>query len=413
MKILHVNTYDFFGGAARAANRLHYALLKNGIDSQMLVQNKTTDDPTIISINNTKVDKIFTFLRHLSDDFYLRLYSEKKVLFSPATSSFGNVVDKINNIDADIIHLHWICGSFISVEDISKINKPIVWSLHDNWAFTGGCHIKWDCNKYLDCCKSCPQLNSLNDKDISYNVFMRKVKIYNKLSNLTIIGLSRWMMKSAKESKLLGNKDIVNLPNLIDINKYKPFDKSVARELLNLPKNATLVMFGAINPLSDKNKGYHHILKSLKNVKSNVELVVFGSSKNNNDFNFKTHYLGNLYDDYSLNLLYNAADVFLVPSLQENLSNVIMESMACGTPVVSFNVGGNSDLILHKDTGYLSMPYDCSDFSDGIDWVIQNNKNNAISKKCVNYIKSYFCESVVVKDYIALYMSIINPNTNF
>lgn len=408
MKILHINTYDFFGGAARAANRLHYALLKNGIDSQMLVQNKTTDDPSIISINSSKIDKIFTLFRHLSDDYYMRSYKKPDVLFSPATSSLGNVIEKVNALNPDIVHLHWICGSFISIEDLSKIKKPIVWSLHDNWAFTGGCHVKWDCNSFENECNSCPRLNSNTYKDLSYYTFLRKKKTFDNLKSLKIIGLSSWMAENAKKSSLLRNKDIVNIPNLIDTNIFKPIGKKIARNILNLPIDAKIIAFGAVYSTSDINKGYHYIKEILKLISLDIEIIVFGGSDPGDLGNIKSgvKYLGHIYDDYTLSIIYNAADVIIVPSIQENLSNVIMESMSCGTPVVAFDIGGNSDLIKHGINGYLVKPFEVSDFNNAFEWIFNNYEQ--VSKSSREFICNNFNEEKNVNRYIDEYLKILN-----
>lgn len=408
MKILHVNTYDYFGGAAKATYRLHHALLKNGVSSRMLVQKKTTDESSVISINNTKIEKIFTLFRHLSDDYYMRSYKKPDVLFSPATSSLGKVIDKVNALNPDIVHLHWICGSFISIEDLSKIKKPIVWSLHDNWAFTGGCHVKWECNFFENECNNCPRLNSNKYKDLSYHTFLRKKKVYDNLKSLKIIGLSGWMVEKAKKSSLLKNRDITHIPNLIDINLFKPFGKKIARNILNLPLDAKIIAFGAVYATSDINKGYYYLKEILKLINSEIEIIVFGGSAPNDDLNCRNNikYLGHIYDDYTLSVIYNAVDIVIVPSIQENLSNVIMESMSCGTPVVAFDVGGNSDLIKHTINGYLVKPFEVGDFNNAFEWIFNNYEK--VSNSSREFICDNFNEEKIVNRYIAEYLKILN-----
>lgn len=183
MKILHVNTYDIDGGAARAVYRLHEALLSNGIDSQMLVQSKSGDNFTILT-ETGKMRKIFTRINPHIDSIPVRFYKNRiGTLFSPSKYSFGNTVDKINEINPDIVHLHWICGGMMTIEDIARIKSPIIWTLHDNWAFTGGCHIMWNCEKYKKECDSCFVLGSNNDNDLSKRVFKRKEKTFQKVNN--------------------------------------------------------------------------------------------------------------------------------------------------------------------------------------------------------------------------------------
>jgi glycosyltransferase involved in cell wall biosynthesis len=283
----------------------------------------------------------------------------------------------IKEINPDIVHLHWINGGMIKIEDLAKIDKPIVWSLHDMWAFTGGCHYDEECGRYKEKCVKCKVLGSEKENDLSKKVFKRKEKNYKNL-DLTVVGLSKWLNECSKESTLLKDKKHVNLPNPIDTNIFKPFDKEKSRELWNLPKDKKLVLFGAMNPTGDPRKGFKELSEALKLLEiKDVEFVVFGSSapKNPPKFKFKTHYVGRLNDDIGLVTLYSAVDVMIVPSLQENLSNAIMESLSCATPVVAFDIGGNSDMIEHKKTGYLVKPFEAQDLANGIEWVL-NLKNN-------------------------------------
>ncbi|OAG27027.1 glycosyltransferase family 4 protein [Thermodesulfatator autotrophicus] len=412
MKILHINTLDISGGAARAAYRLHKALLAEGIDSSMLVQIKISDDYTVIDIADNKMQKAFNRLRPIIDQIPVKFYKNRtKTLFSPAWFGFNNILKKIEDINPDIVHLHWICGGMIKIEDLCKIKKPIVWSLHDNWAFTGGCHIKWDCEKYKDKCGSCPRLGSNKENDLSRWVWNRKQKTFSKMDNLIINGLSRWIMNVSQQSSLLKDKRHINLPNPIDTNTFKPFDKEESRELWNLPKNKKLILFGAMSATSDINKGFKELSEALKmlNLKD-IEFVVFGSSKPQNapDFKFETHYVGHLYDDISLVTLYNAVDVMVVPSLQENLSNTIMESLSCGTPVVAFDVGGNSDMIEHKVNGYLAKPFDIEGLASGIEWILNNADYKSLRQNAREKVVKNFDSKIVAQKYINLYKEILN-----
>lgn len=413
MKILHINTFDTYGGAARATYRLHRALLNFDVNSQMLVLHKNSDDYTVINSAQNKLDKISNVIRHITDDFLLKKYSDRdKTLFSSAYAHWSNVTEKIRQINPDIVHLHWICGSFFPIEDLLKIKKPIIWSLHDNWAFTGGCHIKWDCKKYQTQCQKCPRLASKISRDLSYKTFLRKEKVFSKLPELSIIGLSNWIAGCAKQSYLLKDKDIIVLPNVIDIDLYSPIDKHLARKLLGLPLNKKLIMFGAVSATSDINKGFNELSQALAYIRDDVELVVFGSSKPEKipKFNHPIHYLGHLYDDYSLNLVYNSADVMVVPSMQENLSNAIMESLSCQTPVVAFDIGGNSDLLRHQWNGYLAKPYDVIDLAKGISWVL--NYYNDLKYNARLSVIEHFDYKIVIPKYIEVYKKLLNKDTN-
>jgi glycosyltransferase involved in cell wall biosynthesis len=410
MKILIVNTSDIQGGAARAAYRLHKALLNQNIDSQMLVQDKVSDDWTVLGYV-TKIAKGFAKIKPTLDAIPTKLYSHKtKTLFSPSYLPSSKIIKKINEINPDIVHLHWICGGMLKIEDLAKIKQPIVWSLHDMWAFTGGCHYDEECGRYKENCGYCKVLNSDKKNDLSSRIFKRKKKSF-KRNDLIIIGLSQWLANTAKDSHLFKNKKIVNLPNPIDTDLFKPFDKKQARQLWNLPENKKLILFGAMGATSDPRKGYQELIKALLNLQhKNIELIIFGSSepKEKPNLKFKSHYTGHLHDDISLVTLYSACDIMVVPSIQENLSNAIMESLSCGTPVVGFNVGGNSDMIEHQKNGYLAKPFDSNDLAKGIEWVLEDEQRH--QKLCLvarEKVIEKFDSKKVAKQYIELYQSLL------
>lgn len=412
MKVLIVNTFDIRGGAARAAYRLHRALLDADVDSLMLVQSKSSDDNTVIgSVTKTKVQVIKNKFRPALDALPRLLYvSKTKTLFSPAWVPSSQLVDTIETINPDIVHLHWICGGMVRIEDLSRIKKPIVWSLHDMWAFTGGCHYSGGCSKYKTGCCSCPVLGSKKVNDLSQHIFTRKLESFRQIDNLTVVGLSGWLAECASQSLLFSHNRIVNLPNPIDTTKFAPVEKVRARMALNLPVDKKLILYGAMSATSDPRKGYVKLVKALEILpkNSNIELLVFGSTRstNNLDSGFVSHCLGHM-DEASLHLLYCAADVMVVPSLQENLSNVIMESLACGTPVVAFDIGGNGDLIEHEHNGYLAAPLSPVDLAKGINWILTSPDYEKLSKNAREKVLKYFDSKVVAKRYLDLYKSVL------
>lgn len=408
MKILIVNTSDIQGGAARAAYRLHKALLAEGLDSQVLVQSKSSDDYTVIG-PQTKFQKAMAKMRPTLDSIPVRRYPERtNTLFSPSCLPFAGIEDLINVLKPDVVHLHWIAGGMVRIEDLARISVPIVWSLHDMWAFTGGCHYDEECAGYQKQCGACPVLGSDKDKDLSRKVWLRKEACFARLPNMTIIGLSKWLAHCAASSSLFKNNPVVNLPNLIDTQTFTPFEQAQARKLFNLPQEKKLILFGAMGATSDPRKGYKQLAETLVHLPADYELVVFGSSEPQTPQGFKqkAHYLGQLYDDVSLRVLYSAADVMVVPSLQENLSNAIMESLACGTPVVGFSIGGNSDLIEHQKSGYLVQPFEILDLTNGINWVLQHEYPEQLAQAARDKVLREFDSHVVVKKYISLYKSL-------
>lgn len=411
MKVLHLTTQDN-GGAGRAAVRLHEALLDNNIDSQMIVQTKTVDLSTIHSLTQTKVDRLLSPFRVAMDQVPTLFYKNKaKDIFSSTFfPSNTKLLKKIKEINPDIVHLHWINSGFINIYDLIKFNKPILWSLHDANTYTGGCHYaEKHCKKFKTFCHSCPLLNSRFKFDLSFFNFRRKQKVYKEL-NLTINGLSRWISNEAKSSSLFAKKKIINLPNTIDTNIFRHIRKDIAQDLLDINKKEKIIIgFGAISATQSYRKGYLQLKEALEILpnKESYLLVIFGSSYGEQIAGIKTHFLGHIHDDLTLAITYSAFDVFIVPSLAENLSNAIMESLSCGTPVVAFDVGGNSDMITHKQNGYLAK--NSFDLKNGILWCIQNQSQLANNAR--NSIIERFGYTIIAKKYIETYKDILNATS--
>jgi glycosyltransferase involved in cell wall biosynthesis len=377
LKILIVNTHEKEGGAARSAYRLHKGLLSIGAESRMLVQYKKSDDPTILG-PKTKVGKGLALLRPELDSLPLIGYRNRT---SPIFSTQwvpGFHRGTITKINPDVINFHWVCGGFLKIESITGLKRPVVWTLHDLWAFTGGCHYPSECTRYIEACGCCPHLQSQKVRDLSYRIWKRKKKAYRGI-DLTVVTPSRWLAACAKSSSLFGAFRTEVIPYGLDLNRFKPVDKLQARDLLNLPPDKHLILFGAINATEDTRKGFQYLVPALQKLKDSgwqdkVEIVIFGSlGVSTNEYPaFKTHYLGTLNDDLSLSLAYASADAFIAPSIQENLSNTVMESIACGTPCIAFNIGGMPDMIENRKNGYLAIPFDVEDLAHGISWVIED-----------------------------------------
>jgi len=414
MKILLINTNDISGGAARAAYRLHTGLLKSGVDSTYLVKNKRSNLESVITITDNKY-KLKSKINNRLNKYLINKYKNRdNTIFSVDLFS-SNIHKIINQMDVDLVHLHWING-FIDIKSIGKINKPIVWTLHDMWPFTGGCHYNQNCEKYKIECENCTLLNSNKKNDLSRRIFKQKVKAYNNIKNLTIIGLSKWITDCAKKSEIFKTRRIINLPNPINTKEFEPINKKNARRILNLPLDKKIILFGAMGADSDKRKGYVYLKEALKNISisnDELEIVIFGSNKVGikNEFGIKIKYIGLFADNLSLRILYSAADVMVVPSLQENLSNMIMESMICGAPVISFNIGGNPDMMDHKKNGYIAKPFESEDLAKGIEWVLENKeRHKKLSYNARQKVLESFDSKIVIPKYIELYKDILSIN---
>ncbi|HBK62697.1 MAG TPA: glycosyl transferase, partial [Cyanobacteria bacterium UBA11166] len=312
------------------------------------------------------------------------------------------------------INLHWINQGYTQIETLAKFKQPLVWSLHDMWAFTGGCHYNKDCDRYTISCGACPQLGSTKDWDISRWVWQRKTKAWKNL-NLTVVALSSWLANCARESSLFQDLPIEVIPNGINSNKYRPINQQIAREVLNLPQDKQLILFGSLKATSDKRKGFHLLQPALQDLSKSgwynrLELVIFGAERPENppEFGFNTHYLGTLSDDLSLALVYSAANVFVLPSVQDNLPNTIMEAIACGTPCVAFNIGGMPDLIEHQQNGYLAQPYKIEDLAQGIAWVLENEeRHQKLSFRAREKVEQEFTQEIQGSRYVSLFTQVL------
>ena len=409
MKVCLLSRSDGRGGAYAAAYRLHQGLKKLNVNSTMLVGDKTRDDVTVLS-DSSKLGKGWAKISPTLDLLPLKCYpNHEKSLFSPQFLP-DRLTRQVAQINPDVINLHWINGGYLKIETIAKFKKAIVWTLHDMWTFTGGCHYNGDCMNYTNSCGACPQLHSNKEKDLSRWIWQRKAKAWQNL-NLTVVTPSHWLAKCAASSSLLRDTRIEVIPYGLDMKRYKPIQKSVARSILGLPEDKQLILFGAMSATSDPRKGFNLLQSALQKLSQsgwgeNVELVVFGSSKPSNplELEFNSHYLGRLSDDISLALVYAAADVFVAPSVQDNLPNTVMESLACGTPCVAFDIGGMPDMIDHQQNGYLAKPFDVEDLARGIAWVLEDEES--LRKLGVNgreKVEQNYTLEIQANSYMSLY----------
>lgn len=412
LNVLHLSTSDIDNGGARAAYRLHQGLRSLGCHSQMLVRAKFSADDTVVA-EKSPLTKLAPPISGLP----LRLYSNRSNgMFSPQwmPDVFANRIKRDN---PDIINIHWVCNGFLQIETLAKVRRPLVWTLHDMWTLTGGCHYNEYCDKYQESCGSCPQLHSDRAWDLSRWIWQRKANAWQNV-NLTLVATSSWMADCARSSSLFKNSRIELIPLGLDTEKYKPHDKRFAREVLGLPQEKHLVLFGAIGGTSDRRKGFHLLLPALQRLshsgwKDQLELVVFGSSQSEQpiDLGFKSHSVGRLNDDLSLALVYSAADVMIVPSVQEAFGQTASEAMSCGTPVVAFNATGLKDIVDHKQNGYLAFPFNIEDLAKGIAWVLEDNERlqtlrlNAREKGIRE-----FSDKIQAHRYISLYEEILGES---
>ncbi|BAT53356.1 glycosyl transferase, group 1 [Nostoc sp. NIES-3756] len=414
MKILHLSTNDVGGGAARAAYRLHTGLQDIGLESQILVQEKYSHDQTVIA-PNIRLFQGIAKAKLTFEALPLKFYRQRKntpffIQWLP-----DNIASQVAKINPDVINLHWVSGAFMQIETFAKLKQPLVWTLHDMWGFTGGCHVTGECDRYQVSCGACPQLHSHQEKDLSRWVWQRKSKAWKNL-HITLVSPSHWLAQVARSSSLFRDRRIEVIPHGLDTQRYRPINQHFARELHNLPQDKKLILFGAIQATSDINKGFHLLQPALQQLsqtgqKDDIEVVIFGATKPENppDLGFKTHYLGYFNDDISLATAYSTADVMLVPSLQESFGQTASEALACGTPVVAFNATGLKDIVDHQQNGYLAQPYAVDDFAKGIAWVLEDEQRlQKLSFYAREKAERAFTLELQAHRYSALFQEVIN-----
>jgi glycosyltransferase involved in cell wall biosynthesis len=412
MKILYLNGADIEGGAARAATRLLQGVHAQGAEARLYVQRKYGADPQVDGPRSLP-GRVFGRVRPTIEQLICGIAPGK--LNGPFCAAFlpDGLSGQVAGTAPDIVHLHWV-ARMMRLETLRRFNVPIVWTMHDSWAFTGGCYLPGDCTRFRESCGTCPVLGSDREDDLSRRIWLRKQDAWQGL-NLTIIAPSRWMAACAQASSLFRNTRVEVIPNGINVQIYKPLDKHTAREQFSLPSDKKLVLFGAKGTTSDRNKGFHLLAETMRELaagsgRGTIELVIFGSADPDKlaDLGFTAHYVGWQHDDVSLARLYSAADVFVLPSIQESLGYTVMEAMACGTPCVAFNQGGVPDLIDHQQNGYLAQPFDPSDLAKGITWLLEDgDRRKALSLQARQKVEQEFAIEKVSGRHLTLYRELL------
>lgn len=413
LRPLLLNSMDIEGGAAIATRRIHLALRGNDVDSTMYVQRKRGNDPTIIGPRSV-IERALARPRRALDQIPVRVYPARRgQLFSPAIVP-DTIRSTVRRLDPDLVHLFWVTAGFMRPESLSRLGKPLVWTLHDMWPFTGGCHYDDECGKYQDSCGACPQLGSTVEGDLSRRLWQRKRRAWERV-DITIVATSHWLAKCARASALFSRYRIEVIPNCIDTLTYRPMQKTEARKALGLPLDKQLILLSAFGATTDARKGYQHLVPAIQELAkdgwgSDTELVVLGAPRPSepNVLGIGATYIPHLSDEASQVLLYSACDVLVAPSTQENLSNTVLESLTCGTPVVAFDIGGMPDLIQHGSNGYLAKPFKPDDLAAGIAWTLKElSRTDMLSRQAREGAVSRFGYETIAEQYNRLYLEVI------
>lgn len=415
MKILHLNTYDVSGGAARAVYRIHTALRSSGLSSSMLVARKDSDDPDVYEYRVPWHDRKLRWVKKIVS------YQSSVNPASRTCNLFPSGIHKvINNSDSDIVHFHWIGDELISIAEVKKIKKPIVWTLHDMWAFSGTEH----CDDLVSPCRYKEKYCKRNRPpshggriDVDAMVWRRKKRNWRDV-NFSFVTPSRWLAQCLSESALFRGARVSVIPNCLDTEVFQPVEQKASRDVLGLPQNTRLILFGAagggINPL----KGYHLFEKALDSVVfedsgNSVECIVFGGKVGEMApiNGVEVTGVGWISDQRKLAMLYSAADIFVSPSMSEAFGQTVTEAMGCATPVVGFNVGGFRDIIDHKKNGFLAESFKADELAQGICWLLEDSQRlKELGHQAREKVLRNYSPSIVVAQYKAFYRHVLQQN---
>jgi len=406
MKIGLFNSEPGNGGAAIACRRLYRGLQKQGQDASFVYS-----DPASFTDKWIRNAALAYEKQKIN-----RIIKKREDLFQFSSAVSGNPFIAKRMRDFDLLNLHYINQGFLSLgqlEVLSRRGTPVVWTLHDMWAFTGGCHYAYDCDHYMRGCGDCFYLEKPAPGDYSAHIHKRKARFFHKL-NLVVVTPSRWLGERASESSLFRDKEVRVIANPLPGDVYVPGDKAALRRELGLPADKKIILFGAAN-VNDTRKGMKYLLDSLEHIRkeqpeavNEMALVIFGKARQESNYHgFESICTGFITDEQLMARYYAAADIFVLPSLAENLPNSLVESLACGTPVTGFDTGGNPDIIVHKHNGYLARYKDAADLAAGIRYVLDPQHHALLAEQSRRVFLERFEEKAQVKKYLELYESML------
>lgn len=413
MRVLIVNTSENTGGAAVAANRLKEALNNNGIKAKMLVRDKESDDITVAQLNKSWHQKWdFLWERFV---IYMRLHFKRDNLFLIDIANAGTDITKTREFkEADVIHLSWINQGMLSLKGIRKIlesNKPVVWTMHDLWPASSICHYARNCRNYEKQCGNCPLLpGNGSGNDLSARIWRKKRKILER-NSILFVTCSRWLADKAKKSGLLSGQKVISIPNPIDSRAFTKENREEARLYAGLPEGKKLILFVS-QRVTDKRKGMDYFITAINKMveahpemKDNCGIAILGGKAEElaDKLPLPSYPLGYVSEEKKIASIYNSVDLFVLPSLEDNLPNTIMEAMACGVPCVGFNTGGIPEMIDHLKNGYVAEYKSSDDLARGIHWVLSEADHQSLSNEAMKKVNQCYSQYAVAMKYIEAY----------
>jgi len=408
MKVVILSNTDSGGGAAIAARRLNDALINNGVQSHMLVLEKKSANEKVVALSlsplRKKILKGFTYFEYL---FQRKILLKDKTVSMFSTNNVGVDVSQHPLIqNADVINIHWINFGFLSMRDIESLyalNKPIVWTLHDMWLFTGGCHYSGECTQFEQNCSACPIVYLKKTPSLLW----KKKELIFKNKKINIVAPSQWLVDESKKASLTKNANAICVPNTLNSSLFTNLNKEEACKKLGLDTSKKYILFSAANP-NDVRKGFSYFVEAVERLKkeyanhAQLELLVMGKEqKAFSSLALKVNNLGFITSEEKAALIYSVASVFVIPSLEDNLPNTIMEALSCGTPCVGFAIGGIQEMIKSGVNGYLAQPRDEKDLTKGIIEVLNSSAN--LEEGARNWMLEKYSNEVIAKQYLKVF----------
>jgi len=413
LKVLIVNTSEKTGGAAVAAHRLMDALNNHGVKARMLVRDKMSDTLTVVGLKGRWRQQWHFLWERLV--IFLHLHCRRQHLFEIDIANAGTDITRLKEFrEADIIHLHWVNQGMLSLGDIRKIlqsGKPVVWTMHDLWPATAICHYARGCGNYKSACHHCQLLpGGGGRRDLSAAVWKRKQRMM-QAGSVYFVACSNWLKDEAKRSVLLKGHKITSVPNPIDTRAFHPTDRSEARRALALPQDKRIILFVS-QRVTDERKGVAFFIEAVSKLaqqhpefSQQVGIAILGGHAEDiaSQLALPVYPLGYVSNEQKILQVYNAADCFVLPSLEDNLPNTLMEAMACGVPCVGFKVGGIPEMIDHHKNGYVARYRDADDLERGIRWTLCEADYEALSQAAVSKVKRCYSQQSVALRYTEVY----------
>ncbi len=409
MKVVHLtNSINH----SSAPLRLVKALSKAGVESSIIVFSSNQDIDNQYRYKKNIFDRLSNHIISKKEVKIIDSYNREELPFSFGGS--GVDLSKLKEIrQADIIHLHWISGQFLSyksIEKLMRLGKPIVWTFHDSWPMTGGCHVRYGCDRFMIGCGKCPELNSEDENDITSHIFKQKQKYYHA-ENIVTVSPSKWMYENVCKSPLFGKSRNFQIGNPLDTELFSGKESFVDFDL----KDKLNILFGSSGTISSKYKGYRYFVDAMNILKKRnpalserIVINIFGTTETIfPDLNgYETKSLGYINSDEEMAQAYREADIYVFPSLDDNLPGTVMECLSCETPVVCFDTCGIPEMVKHKENGYVARFKDSEDLEAGIEWVWNNNIENKLGKEGRNIIISAYKLNKIAKEYLEFYRTL-------